>query len=97
MKKIDEFKKLFEKLIRKEIDTSKFEILFNKTFFEGGLLKQMKSEEFDVLDEVWGYVEFYNPDETKRKKDSALKDEKEILEVVKVALKKLKELEENEK
>lgn len=97
MKKLDIFRNLFRKLIEKEINTVKFDKLFNDLFKRGGLLKEMTDEEFDVIQEVWGYVEFYNPDKEKRKKDSALKGEEEILDIVKKALDKLEGVKEDGK
>ncbi|MBS3138833.1 hypothetical protein J4207_03955 [Candidatus Woesearchaeota archaeon] len=93
MKVIDFFKDLFNKVLKNEINVKKFDKDFNAAFFNDTFMEPISRAEFHIIDELWGYLEFYEPNKRKRESWEMLIDEKKVLRRVKIALNKLKKLE----
>ena len=95
MKVIDFFKDLCIKVLKSEITVKKFDKDYTAAYFDDGFmqLQPISREEFDILEELRGYLEFYEPNKRKRQAYTVLIDEKKVLLRVKIALNKIKKLE----
>lgn len=92
---VQEFKDLMKEYTKNVIDTLRFVRRF-KDIFNSDKIENLTKEEFEIINEVWRHLEFYEKDIEKRKQYEMFIDDKKLYEIVNKALKKLEEIDQDE-
>lgn len=83
-----EYKKIIDKFVNREISAKKFRKMFSNLFYDDSL-KPVNDHEFDIIDDLWGCIEFYEPKKHIRKGNSDYMDENQLRKKVKEFQKKI--------
>ena len=88
---IKKFQDLMKKYLNGDINSKEFSSAFTKLFYEK---KQeiIPVNEFKIIEEVWGYLDVFEPDVSKRALYEVLIDEAKFKNEIKKAIKNLEKL-----
>ena len=92
-KKLRLLNELINKYLNKKISSVSFSKKFNTVYMNDNLrFDSHETGYFYIFDDLFGYIEFFEPNVRKRKEYEMLIGEKELLAAVKEAKRKLKSL-----
>lgn len=86
-----EYKKIIDKFVKREISAKKFTRTFSKLFYDESL-KPANDLEFDIIEELWGWLDLYEPKKYIRRGNSDYMNETQLRKKVKEFQKKINDL-----
>ena len=75
---LSEYKKIIKKFVNREMSAKCFDRAFNNLFNNDEKMKTLSSKEFDFIDDLWGWVELYEPKKHIRSGNVDYLDEKQL-------------------